>query len=85
MAQMQRLRGRATARVEVDRFLFFEGVEDEVEVAVRKDNAAAPERVRSVASDSFEALDQLFVDKRDAELVGLDWFRGVCARGGGGG
>ena len=75
---MERLGGGAPASVEVDGFVFLKGVEDQVEVAVRKDEAAPEKRVRPVARDALEALDEGVIDEGDAELGCL------CVRGGGG-
>jgi hypothetical protein len=65
---VQRLARGAPAGVEVDRFLLLKGVEDQVEVAVSKDDAAPEEGVGRVARDLLEALDEPFVDEGDAEL-----------------
>ena len=43
-------------------------VEDQVEVAVRKDDAAPEEGVRFRPRDALEALDEGLVDEGDAEL-----------------
>ena len=66
---MQRLGRRAAAGVQVNGFLPLVRVEDEVKVAVGKDDPSPEEGVGPVSRDALEAVDQGLVDEGDAERL----------------
>lgn len=65
---MQGLGRWAAPGVEVDGFLSFVGVENQVQIPVGKDELPAQEGVGPVPRDALEALDEGLVDEGDAEL-----------------
>lgn len=69
MAQMQRLRGRPSARVEIKLLPPLVGIEDVAEVAVGEEDAAAEEDVRRAAGEAGNAVDEGLVQALAAELV----------------